>query len=62
MRAKYQQMDQRIRNVMMVHTTLHPVDDIERLYMSRKGGRRGLVSIEQRVRCINSRTRRICKK
>ena len=34
---------------MMMHKTLHPKDDIDRLYVSRKERRRGLVSIEGSV-------------
>ena len=32
-----------------MHTTLHPIDGVERLYVSRKEGGRGLTSIEDRV-------------
>ena len=31
---------------MMMHKALHPRDDIDRLYVSRKEGRRGLTSIK----------------
>ena len=33
----------------MMHTALHPRDDLDRLYMSRIGGERGLASIEDSV-------------
>ena len=34
---------------MTMHKTLHPRDDVERLYVSRKEGGRGLLSIENSV-------------
>ena len=34
---------------MTLHKALHPSDDVERLYVSRKEGGRGLSSIEDRV-------------
>ena len=41
-------MDQRTRKLMTMHKALHPRDDVDRLYVSRKGGR-GLVSIEDSI-------------
>ena len=34
---------------MTMHKSLHPRDDVERLYVSRKEGRRGHASIEDSV-------------
>ena len=34
---------------MTMHKTLHPRDDVDRLYVSRKEGGRGLANIEDRV-------------
>ena len=34
---------------MTMHKTLHPRDDVDRLYVSRKEGGRGLASIEDTV-------------
>ena len=34
---------------MTMHKALHPRDDVGRLYVSRKEGRRGLASIEDNV-------------
>ena len=34
---------------MTIHKALHPRDDVDRLYVSRKQGGRGLTSIEDRV-------------
>ena len=42
-------MDQRTRKLMTMHKALHPWDDVDRLYVSRKEGGRGLASIEDSV-------------
>ena len=42
-------MDQRTRKLMTMHKALHPRDDADRLYVSRKEGGRGLASIEDSV-------------
>ena len=34
---------------MTMHKALHPKDDVDRLYVSRKEGRRGLASIDDSV-------------
>ena len=39
-------MDQRARKLMTMHKALNPRDDIDRLYISRKEGQRGLAIIE----------------
>ena len=46
-REELRQMDQRTRKQM--HKALHPKDDVDRLYVPRKEGRRGLASIEDSV-------------
>ena len=43
------QMDQRSRKLMTLHKALHPRDDVDRLYVSKKEGGRGLASIEDSV-------------
>ena len=48
-REELRQMDQRIRKLMTMHKALHPRDDVDRLYVSRKEGGRGLASIEDSV-------------
>ena len=48
-REELKQMDQRTRKLMTMHKTLHPRDDVDRLYVSRKEGGRGLASIEDTV-------------
>ena len=42
-------MNQRTRKLMTMHKVLNTRDDIDRLYVSRKKGRRGLVSIKDYV-------------
>ena len=42
-------MDQRTRQQVTIHKALHPGDDVDRLYVSRKEGRRGLSSIKDSV-------------
>ena len=39
-------MDQRTRKLMTMHRALHPKVDVDRLYLSKKEGGRGLASIE----------------
>ena len=43
------EMGQRIRKLMTMHKALHPRDDVDRLYVSRKEGGRGLTRIEYSV-------------
>ena len=43
------QMDQRIKKLMTMHKALHPRDDNDRLYVSRKEGGRWFASIEDSV-------------
>ena len=43
------QMDQRTRKLMTMHQALHPRDDVDILYVSRKEGGRGLTSIEDSI-------------
>ena len=42
-------MDQRTRKLMTMHKALHHRDEVERLYVSRKEGGRGIASIEDNV-------------
>ena len=42
-------MNQRTRKLMTMHKALHPRYDVDRLYVSRKEGGRGLASIEDTV-------------
>ena len=48
-RDELKQMDQRTRKLMTMHKALHPRDDVDRLYVSRKDGGRGFASIEDSV-------------
>ena len=45
-RDELKQMDQRTRKLMTMHKALHSRDDVDRLYVSRKEGGRGLAIIE----------------
>ena len=48
-RDEFKQMDQRTRKLMTRHKALHSRDDVNRRYVSRKEGGRGLASIEDSV-------------
>ena len=48
-RDELKQMDQRTRKLVTMHKALHPRDDVDRLYVTRKEGGRGLASIEDSV-------------
>ena len=48
-RDELKQMDQRTRKLMTMHKALHPRDDVDRLYVTRKEGGRGLAIIEDSV-------------
>ena len=47
-RDELKQMHQRTRKLMIMLKALHPRVDVEKLYLSRKEGGRGLASIENR--------------
>ena len=48
-REELKQMDQRTRKLMTMYKALHPRDDVDRLYVSRKKRGKGLASIEDSV-------------
>ena len=48
-RDELKQMDQRTRKLMTMHKALQPRDDVDRLYVSRKEGGRGLACIKDNV-------------
>ena len=48
-REELRQMDQRTRKVMTMHKALHPKDNVDRPYVPRKEGGRGLSNIEDSV-------------
>ena len=48
-RDELKQMDQRTRKLIAMHKALHPRDNVDRLYVSRKEGGRRLASIEDSV-------------
>ena len=45
-RAEFEQMDRRTRKFMTMHRALNPKSDVARIYLSRKEGGRGLISVE----------------
>ena len=55
-------MDQRTRKLMQIHKAIQPRDDVDRLYVSRKEGRRGLDSIEDSVDELIQRLKDYIKK
>ena len=55
-REELKQMDQRTRKLMTMHKAWHPRDDVDRLYVSRKEGGRGLPSIED---CVDTSIHRL---
>ena len=54
-RDEIKQMDQRTRKLITMNKELHPRDDVDRLYVSRKEGGRGLASIEDSVDALIQR-------
>ena len=48
-REELKQMDKRTSKLMPMYKALHPRDDVDRLYVSRKEGGRGLVSTEDSI-------------
>ena len=59
-RDELKQMNQRTRKVKTMQKALHPSDDVDRLYVLRKEGGRGLASIEDSV--DDTTTRRLHRK
>ena len=43
-------MDRKSRKTMAMYGVLHPKSDVDRLYVKRKEGGRGLISVEQCIR------------
>jgi len=50
-------MDRKTRKMMTIYSSLHPRGDVDHLYIPRKYGGRGLISIQQSIymkeQCIN---------
>ena len=49
-RGQLEQMERRTRKLMTMHWALNPKSDVARIYLSRKEGGRGLISVEDRVK------------
>ena len=56
------QMDQRTRKLITMHKALHPRDDVDRLYVSRKEGGRGTCQHQRLRRRIDTTARRLHRK
>ena len=54
-RDELKQMDHRTRKLMTMHKALHPKNDVDRLYVSRKEGGGGLTGIEDTVDALIQR-------
>ena len=48
-KSELQAIDRKTRKLFTIYGALHPKSDVDRLYIPRKEGRRGLISIEARV-------------
>ena len=48
--SELKDLDRKSRKTMAMYRGLHPKNDVDRLYVKRKGVGRGLVSVEQRIR------------
>ena len=44
-----QAIDRKTRKLFTIYGGLHPTSDVDRLYIHRKDGRRGLIAIEEWV-------------
>ena len=47
--AELEDLDRKTRKLMSAHHALHPQSDVDRLYLSRQAGGRGLLQIRQTV-------------
>ena len=48
--SRTKELDRKTRNLLTMHKELHPKSDVDRLYVSRKEGGRGLVSCESTIK------------
>ena len=48
--VELEQMDRRTRKLMTMHQTLNPKSDVAKIYISRKEGGRGLITVEDTVK------------
>ena len=48
--SRTKELDRKTWNLLAMHKGLHPKSDVDRLYVSRKEGGRGLVSCESTVK------------
>ena len=48
-KSEWQEMDRKTRKLLTIYLNIHPQGDIDRLYMKRVAGGRGLQSVEDTV-------------
>ena len=48
-KEEIQELDRRTRKLMTMHKALHPKSNVDRLYISRNEGGRGLISVEDTI-------------
>ena len=48
--SRTKELDRKTRNLLTMHKELYPKSDVDRLYVSRKEGGRGLVSCESTIK------------
>ena len=61
-REDLKQIDQRTRKLLSMHKAMHPWDDVDRLSVSRKKGKKGTRRQWRQRRCIDTTTRRLRRK
>ena len=61
-REELERMDERTRKLMTMRKILHPKDDVDRLYLSRKEGGRGLCQHRRQRWRIDTKIRRLQRK
>ena len=60
-KAEVEQLDRRTRKLMTMHNALHPKSNVDRLYLPRKDGGRGLLGVEDTVHIASASLQRYVK-
>ena len=61
-KAEVEQLDRRTRKLMTMHNALHPKRNVDRLYLPRKDGGRGLLGVEDTVHIATASLQRYVRK
>ena len=61
-KAEVEQLDRRTRKLMTMHNALHPKSNVDRLYLPRKDGGRGLLGVEDTVHIATASLQRYVRK